>query len=156
MQPIHLVIGLVEGAATAAVVLFVFRARPEILEGVKERVSHGSITMRTLLTAFLLTAVVIGAGLSWFASNNPDGLEWAINRTSGADSLEGRDEGAHRTLGEVQEKTALLPEYGFKEDEDQDISKKAGASASGILGGMLTLLLAGSAGVFLRWRRSRA
>ena len=32
MQPIHLAIGVVEGIVTAAVVTFVWRARPEILE----------------------------------------------------------------------------------------------------------------------------
>ncbi len=159
MQPIHLVIGLVEGAATAAVVLFVLRARPEILEGVNEGVSHGSITMRSLLTAFLLTAVVIGAGLSWFASTNPDGLEWSIARTSGKENVEGKTSDIHESLENTQNSTVVLPDYGFIEDEDQvqgELREKAGTSASGILGGMLTLLLAGSAGVLLRWRRSRA
>jgi cobalt/nickel transport system permease protein len=156
MQPIHLVIGLVEGAATAAVVLFVLRARPEILGEARNDVQAGSFSLRGLVYTLLVAALLLGGGLSWFASSNPDGLEWSIARTSGSDSLKGREEGAHSILGEVQEKTALLPEYGFKEEGAQDIPEKAGTSVSGLLGGVLTLLLAGSAGVLLRWRRSRA
>jgi cobalt/nickel transport system permease protein len=109
-----------------------------------------------LLTAFLLTAVVIGAGLSWFASTNPDGLEWSIARVTGSETLGVRDGSVNESLGDVQEKTSLLPDYGFREDGSQDLTERAGTSASGILGGILTLLLAGSAGVLLRWRRSRA
>ncbi len=33
MQPIHLAIGLVEGLITAAVLLFVYQTRPELLQG---------------------------------------------------------------------------------------------------------------------------
>ena len=155
MQPIHLAIGLVEGAATAAVILFVLNARPEILGESRKDRSSGPVALRGVLIAFLLAAVVLGSGLSWFASRNPDGLEWSISRTSGKEDVEGRTSGIHESLGETQKKTAALPDYGFKNDGKQDRSEKAGTSASGLLGGMLTLLLAGSAGALVRWRRSR-
>jgi cobalt/nickel transport system permease protein len=150
MQPIHLAIGLVEGAATAAVVLFVLRARPEILGSARSTAASGSFSLRGVLTTFLLTAVLLGAGLSWFASTNPDGLEWSIARITGSGCLEPREEGIHESLGEVQEKTALLPEYGFKEEGAHDLSERAGTSASGLLGGALTLLFAGVLGVAIR------
>ena len=38
MQPIHLAIGLVEGLITAAVLCFVYEARPELLWGTDEGV----------------------------------------------------------------------------------------------------------------------
>ncbi len=38
MQPIHLAIGIVEGIVTAAILSFVYRMRPEILESAATRV----------------------------------------------------------------------------------------------------------------------
>ncbi|MDT8395415.1 MAG: energy-coupling factor ABC transporter permease [bacterium] len=166
MQPVHLAIGLVEGAVTAAVVLFVLRARPEILEAAQGAEGSGPVPLRGLAAALLAAAIAMGAGLSWFASSNPDGLEWSIAHTSGSDTLEGADEGMHRSLGNLQDRTAILPDYGFREGTgerepgsagrtDRVPGAAVGTSVSGLLGGMLTLLLAGAAGVLLRWRRVR-
>ena len=41
MQPIHLVIGVVEGLVTAAVVLFVMQAQPELLPSGRGQASDG-------------------------------------------------------------------------------------------------------------------
>lgn len=79
MQPIHLAIGLVEGLATAAIVLFLRRARPDLFSSIAPASS-----IKPLLGAVCLaTALTAGVG-SWFASTQPDGLEWSIARTSGA------------------------------------------------------------------------
>lgn len=79
MQPIHLAIGIAEGALTAAVVIFVWKARPEIL-GVPIRSSR--LSMEKILIIFLGAAILVGGVLSRWASRQPDGLEWAISRTS--------------------------------------------------------------------------
>ncbi|MDD4200115.1 MAG: energy-coupling factor ABC transporter permease, partial [Eubacteriales bacterium] len=50
MQPIHLGIGLVEGLVTAAVVTFVWKARPEINENSLARRAIGSIPIKKVLT----------------------------------------------------------------------------------------------------------
>ena len=77
MQPIHLAIGLVEGGITAAVLLFVYQTRPELLQcasaGAKNRCSR-----RATLAILAAAALVIGGGLSLLASANPDGLEWSL------------------------------------------------------------------------------
>ena len=75
MQPIHLAIGIVEGLITAAVVTFVWRERPEVLEKTSAGLSLGKISMKKVLIGLSIAVVVVGGGLSWFASANPDGLE---------------------------------------------------------------------------------
>jgi len=50
MQPIHLVIGLVEGTVTAGLIAFVRRARPEILESVAASRPLVQISIRKVLT----------------------------------------------------------------------------------------------------------
>jgi cobalt/nickel transport system permease protein len=160
MQPIHLAIGIVEGLATASVVIFVWKARPEILNAPISPVPKGEFSLRRVLIGFLVATVVLGGGLSWFASRHPDGLEWAMFKTSGKEELKSPEKGAHESLAEVQEKTAFLPDYGFKAPESETSgeegspsrwpSVEVGTSVSGLIGGALTLVLALLIGFMLR------
>ena len=160
MQPIHLAIGVVEGLVTAAVVTFIWRARPEIIEKAAIGEALGNISMKKVLTGLLITFVVVGCALSWFASANPDGLEWAMEKTAGTTDLKAPD-GIHKTLSEIQSKTAFLPDYSYKTNEgkntegaavqaeDARTSSNAGTSVSGIVGGTLTLVLAAFTGLIV-------
>jgi cobalt/nickel transport system permease protein len=163
MQPIHLAIGFVEGLATAAVVLFVWKARPEIIKSVSTSVPVGNISMRNVTIGFLAAAVVIGGVLSWFASSNPDGLEWAIFKTAGTEDMDTPAKNIHSTLADVQEKTALLPDYGLKSKKSKQPGQAprsepavdTGKTVSGLVGGALTLLLAGLLGFALKRRKKK-
>ena len=75
--------------------------------------------MKKVLTSLLIAVVVVGGGLSWFASANPDGLEWSMEKTTGTAELEASG-GIYKTLSEIQSKTAFLPDYGFKETERKE------------------------------------
>lgn len=146
MQPIHLAIGLVEGLITAAVVTFVWNSRPEILEGVTSgKTLLGTLPIKKVLIGLIISTVFIGGILSWFASSNPDGLEWAMINTTGSAELE-TDSNIHEGASAVQESTAILPDYGFKNGES-DEAARAGTSVSGIVGGLLTLTLAAGIGI---------
>ena len=61
-----------------------------------------------------IAALVIGGAVSLAASSNPDGLEWSMERLTGSTELENDGTGAHAAAENIQEKTALLPDYGFK------------------------------------------
>lgn len=161
MQPIHLGIGIVEGLVTTAVVAFVWKARPEILEKTVTGEGYGNISFKKVLLGLALVAVLTGGVLSWFASAYPDGLEWSIFHASGKGELEA-PEGLHYTLAGIQEKTAILPDYGFKlsaeaadsvgEKETATVwpAVNGGTTVSGLVGGLLTLLLVGIIGYGLR------
>jgi cobalt/nickel transport system permease protein len=156
MLPIHLAIGIVEGLATAAVVLFVLRARPDLLAG-----SAGDATspsLKPLLAAFGVAAVLIGGALTWFASAQPDGLEWSVERTAGTAELEAPDDGIHATLARLQQRLAVLPDYALpsaaaKGEQAAWPDVDAGTSLSGVVGGVATLVLVAAAGLLLRRRR---
>lgn len=90
MQPIHLAIGLVEGIITAGIINYVRKARPEIIEAsFFSRPLDAGISIKNVLIAFLIMAVVTGGALSWFASTHPDGLEWSIEKVTGKGELAG-------------------------------------------------------------------
>ena len=161
MQPIHLAIGFIEGLATSAVVLFVWKARPEIVEAVSASALVENISIRKVSIGFLSAAVLTGGVLSWFASSNPDGLEWAMFKTAGTDELDTPPKEMHTALANVQEKTALLPDYGFKkkngerpaETANSESTVDTGKTVSGLIGGAFTLLLAGLFGFALKRRK---
>ena len=163
MQPIHLAIGIVEGFVTVAVVSFVYKARPEIMQGAMEARPIGNHPLRNVLLAFLAAAILTGGGVSWFASKNPDGLEWAIAKVTGKEELKGPERGLHGALAAVQEKSALLPDYSFKKPfetknkgENPATGKKIeeggnlGTSIAGIVGTLMTLALAFFGGFLLK------
>ena len=155
MLPIHLAIGVVEGVATVAVVAVVARARPEAL--CVASAAPVSLRMRPLLAGLAIATVVLGGLASWFASTHPDGLEWSIAHVTGKEEVSASESGLHKGLAGIQEKTALMPDYGFKPvaDEATTVAEpwpaiSAGTSLSGLVGGVLTLALACLAGFLLR------
>ncbi|MCX5874944.1 MAG: energy-coupling factor ABC transporter permease [Deltaproteobacteria bacterium] len=155
MQPIHLAIGVVEGLVTGAVVSFVYQARPEIIQSVQANRPLGATPLRNVLAAFLAAALLIGGFVSWFASENPDGLEWAIAKVTGGEESAGPQAGLHARLAALQESIAFLPEYTFKKSEQQPENvagqeSPLGTSVAGIVGGLLTLAIAFLSGIFLR------
>lgn len=164
MQPIHLAIGVVEGIVTATVVTFVWKARPEVLDLVSRSEPAGSYSMKRVLAGLLAAAIVTGCTLSWFASTHPDGLEWAMFKTSGTEELKPPEHAVHASLARVQERTAFLPDYGFAAPEAaaEETSPgtwpaiDAGTTVSGLVGGLVTLLLAVLIGYILKPRRSAA
>ncbi len=147
MQPIHLAIGLIEGIATAGIILYVRSIRPDIvdnLEVVKNTYSTGSL--KKILIIMSLLAIITGGALSWFASTNPDGLEWSIEKIYGKPEVPERENPVTENLSKIQEKTAILPDYTFpsKGEEENSPSWPAvdtGTSISGIIGGIIVLAL---------------
>lgn len=69
MQPIHLAIGLVEGLITAAVLLFVYQTRPELLQGAAGTGAKNRCSRKAALAILAAAALVIGGGLSLLASS---------------------------------------------------------------------------------------
>ena len=140
MQPIHLAIGLIEGLITAAVLTFVYEARPELIKEVDT--SDGTVSnKRSLGTVVVIMAVavaLVGGVLSLFASSNPDGLEWSLvgNSEAGYSENMGLDEdefgissSAADKAAAVQDSTAFLPDYAFADNDSA-----AGTSVSGLVG----------------------
>ncbi len=131
MQPIHLAIGLVEGLITAAVLVFVYEARPEILT--EHTGKAGRMSRKAAVAVLAVLALVIGGAVSLFASGNPDGLEWSMEKVAGTAEL-AAEGGIYQAAERIQEITAFLPDYAFKYSDSA-----AGTSFSGIAGGVIVL-----------------
>lgn len=143
MLSIHLAIGLVEGLVTAAILSFVVTLRPEILESAFHRREIGSaISLQRILTVFALVTIVVAGGLSLAASAYPDGLEWSMERVAGTTELEVNG-GLFDLTASLQETTAILPDYDYAGENDRAVQ---GTTAAGLIGSLITFVLAGSVG----------
>jgi len=163
MQPIHLVIGLVEGFITAGVLGYVKSVRPEFLEGFYDPRNNGASTgaaLKKILITFIVLTVVTGGALSWFASTHPDGLEWSIEKITGKKELPENGRGILSFFKTIQEKTALLPDYNFKGTAKDEKTPswpgvETGTSVSGIVGSAIVLGLVLLIGIGIRTLKKR-
>ena len=136
MQPIHLAIGFVEGLITAAVVVFVWQVRPELVESsvqkekVSEKISLGKVTV-----IFAVLSAVVAGGLSLLASAFPDGLEWSMEKVAGTAELEASG-GVYGFVEKIQNTLSFMPDYDFA------AGTGSGTSVAGIVGALLTCGLA--------------
>ena len=163
MQPIHLAIGLVEGLITSALLLFLYEARPELIQDVDAGTEGGKCSLKTTVVILAVMVAIVGGGLSLFASGNPDGLEWSMfgNADSGYSENMGLDEehygissGAADVAAAIQEKTAFLPDYAFANSDSA-----AGTTVSGLLGSAIVAgvaVLVCMAGGFFRKKKVAA
>jgi cobalt/nickel transport protein len=94
---------------------------------------------RTLWVVGLLTALVVAGVLSWYASASPDGLEWAAGQAGFLDTAE---DGAAAS--------SPLADYGVSGVGSERLS----GGLAGVVGVLVTLLLAGGLTLLLR-RRGR-
>ena len=120
MQPIHLAIGMVEGFVTAGIVVYVRTLRPDIvdnLEGVKT--TSAGLSLKRVLILMGLLAVITGGAFSWFASTNPDGLEWSIEKIYGKPEVPERANAIKDRISQLQKKTAILPDYSLPSKEEK-------------------------------------
>lgn len=164
MLPIHFAIGLVEGAVTAAVVLFVKQAQPELLARNAKQQSLAGLDLKRVVIGLGIGALLAGALFSWFASTNADGLEWSIAKVTGsAEFASSSSQAIHDASARIQESTALLPDYGFNPPKDAQAAGEAsgsgwgapsaGTSLAGVVGAAITLALAALLGWVLMVRR---
>lgn len=160
MLPVHLAIGCIEGVITITVINFIWKARPDILDSPNIIQGKGKIPVKRLIIFLFIAALLTGGVLSWFASSNPDGLEWAIFHTTGKEELETPDSPPYTVSGDIQDKTSLLPDYDFKhitgsESKDKKSVINAGTTVSGIIGTVITLAVIVVFGLLLTIKRKK-
>ena len=148
MLPIHLAIGLVEGLITAAVLIFINEARPGLLSPASASApDSGKLKLSGVLAILAAACLVTGGLLSHLASSSPDGLEWSVEKVAGESALEDAEPAAE-WASDLQERTALLPDYAFRDGG-------RGTSFSGIIGSLAVLAVCLAVGLCFRRRNDK-
>lgn len=149
MLPVHLAIGLVEGMVTAGMVTFLLRTAPETVVPT----TSGGRPPRWPWPFLAITAALLAGVVSLFASENPDGLEWAIGKATGKVELDSPRSAVHGWFSHLQEHTSLLPDYTFAHQpaaSTQEVTADPGTSVAGLLGGILAFGFTTAWAVLLR------
>lgn len=147
MLPIHLAIGFVEGIITACVAVYVYKDNPAIIKTSLDQTTYQGLNIKRQLAVLGVLAVLIGGGLSLYASSHPDGLEWSIYNVTGQEEVVNSNSTKDQ-IASIQEKTSILPDYNFK-DSDGNF----GTSFSGVVGAGLTFILVGAVGFIASKKR---
>jgi cobalt/nickel transport system permease protein len=98
------------------------------------------------------------------ASAKPDGLEWSVEKVFGRPELPEQKHGITPTLKSIQEKTAFLPDYGFKKTDGAEKNNLGPSrpsldpetSVSGIVGSAMVLAAVLLIGFVIRALRRRS
>lgn len=151
MQPIHLAIGFIEGLITAAVLSFVYDARPELLYGYENDLTkEGRVTFQHTIAILTVAAMLIGGGLSLLASSQPDGLEWSIQKLTGSTEVASSGK-IYEIAAKIQDQLAVLPDYAF-----HGSSSALGTSFSGMVGVCIVIAVCvGTCYLFKFFRKKR-
>jgi cobalt/nickel transport system permease protein len=95
------------------------------------KLEENRLSLKNLALVFGLAALVIGGGLSLIACGDPDGLEWSIERLTGSTEVENASTTKIHELSEkITEHTAILPDYDFKGEEEEQPAEQAAEGAA--------------------------
>lgn len=149
MAGVHLLVGLVEGVVTAAVLGYLQKVRPDVLAVDGGLKTEDRWQRKTVLATFAFAAIIIGAGLSLLASKSPDGLEWSyLERPDQPDfkPVVHNESSVIAAADAAQTKYTPLPDYSIR-------SESAGAgwtSFAAVMGSAMVMGLVYSIAAMLR------
>jgi len=134
---IHLVIGIIEGAITAALLVYLRKTRPDVINGYDQNnTSSKKMFFATAIAAVLITATC----LSLLASDKPDGLEYAIEGGASQTSVIENKSPAIESADNLQDKFTPLPDYSRRVSSDTDTASTAWTSFAAVTGSIITML----------------
>ncbi len=112
MVGVHILIGVMEGLITAAVLLYLRQVRPDIIAGCAA--NSAKLSKAVLYTTVIIATIIIGAGVSHLASSLPDGLEWSYAERPNEPDFEpliSNESGTVTSIDNFQSRYSPLPDY---------------------------------------------
>ena len=169
MVGVHLLIGAIEGAITFTVVSYLRQVRPGLSGRSASVATSKGLTRGAVAGSLIVTALLLGGVISWFASSHPDGLEWSYledkNGVEAPRAIKPPTESI-AAIDKFQDKYSPMPGYskrtaalgtlpivsigGEVAKEDAWVNVDGWRSLAGILGTALTLIVLYLVSVWLR------
>jgi cobalt/nickel transport system permease protein len=148
MLGVHLLVGLVEGLVTIAVLGYLQQTRPDIVLG--SLPGKARLSKKAVLVTLIVFTIVIGAGLSLFACSFPDGLEWSYAERPDQPDFKSVVENQDTKIAAIdnfQSKFSPLPDYSVRTsklgatppEEAESAAALGWTSFAGVLGSALTM-----------------
>jgi len=161
MLGVHLLVGLVEGLITVAVLAYLQQVRPDVvMDSLPGKVR---LSKKAVLITLVVFTVAIGAGLSLLASGMPDGLEWSYAERPDQPNFEpavSNDDPTIAAADDFQSRYSPLPDYSIRASElgkaaEQEVEAAAGwTSFAGVVGSGITMAVIWLTAQLLRKKRT--
>lgn len=151
MLGVHLLVGLVEGIITVAVLAYIQEVRGDILADAIA--GNIRVSKKMVLTTLLVFALITAAGFSLLASDRPDGLEWSYAERPNQpefESMISNNNSKIQAVDEFQSKYSPMPDYSIRNPQ---ASSPGWTSLAGVVGSLLTMGLIWSAVQIIRARK---
>jgi len=145
MLSVHLVIGLMEGVITVAVLAYVRQVRPDILSQTDQTcASHQG---KHLLVTLAIGTLLLSAIASVYSSDRPDGLEWSYSERPDQPGFEAIVEPHEqaKAVETFQSQYTVLPDYAKrptplgKINADGASINAGWTSFAGVVGSLITM-----------------
>lgn len=140
MLGVHLLIGTIEGILTAAVLIYLRQARPQLIDS--RIASPARIGKTAVCVSLIVMTLIIGCGLSLYASGMPDGLEWSYAERPDQPefaSIISNESKAVSITDKLQSKYSLLPDYTVRASAADQVHGDGWTSFAAVLGSCLTM-----------------
>jgi cobalt/nickel transport system permease protein len=140
MAGVHLLVGLIEGLITVAVLGYLRQVRPDILACPLPGTNR--LGPKTVLASLGISAIVIASVICLFASGMPDGLEWSYAQRPdqpGFEPIVANDSPSVAAVDELQERYSVFPDYSKRTGEGGRQAAAGWRSLAGTGGAFLTM-----------------
>lgn len=137
---VHLVIGLIEGAITAAVLVYIKQVRPDVIEG--SDTETAKVSTAVFCVTIMLATVIVGCWISLYASGNPDGLEWSYAERPDQPEFTSSISNDSATIAKVDElhsRMSLMPDYTRRPGDLASVPSSAWQSLAAVVGSIATM-----------------
>jgi len=146
MVGVHLLVGIIEGLITVAVLGYLQQVRPDI---VSEKLSGKvRLSKKAVLITLGAFTIITAGGLSLVASGFPDGLEWSYAQRPDQPDFKpviSNEDPRITAVDEFQSKYTPMPDYSGRDSKMGKPAKPVGTagwtSFAGVVGSILTMCL---------------
>jgi cobalt/nickel transport system permease protein len=139
MAGVHLLVGIMEGLITLAILGYLTAVRPDLVTGMTGK---GIFSRKAAIASILVITLITAAGFSLLASSRPDGLEWSyLERPEQPEfkPLVTNEDSRILAADEIHSKIALMPDYSARGASEEHPVSAGWTSLAGILGSMVCM-----------------
>jgi cobalt/nickel transport system permease protein len=153
MTGVHLLVGLIEGLITTAVLAYIRQVRADIITACPA--GRVRLSRPIFLITLLIAVIIIGAGISLLASEMPDGLEWSYADRPNQPEFEPIVSNRRDVIAaadKLQDRFSLMPDYTRRSAAGESVSA-AWTSFAAVFGSLVTMLFIWLAAVLIKGTR---
>ncbi len=155
MSGVHLLVGIMEGMITVAMLGYLASVRPDLIVGLTA--TRAVLSRNGALISLAVMTLITAAGFSLLASDKPDGLEWSyLERPEQPDfkPVVANSDQRMETADKLHGKIAVMPDYSLGDASELHSASAGWTSVAGIVGSAACMGLIWLTAKLMRPRRA--